>query len=140
MSPLLTVLADDLVEPVAPGWQLITATLVGIALLVLLITVVKLNPFLALILGGLTVGAIAGENLSDVITSFTTGFGTTVASVGVLIALGAIFASCWRSRVAPTRWSTRSWAGRRDGRCRGRWPRSGRSSGCRCSSRSASCC
>ena len=92
MSPLLTVMADDLVEPVAPGWQLITATLVGIALLVLLITVVKLNPFLALILGGLTVGAIAGENLSDVITSFTTGFGTTVASVGVLIALGAIFA------------------------------------------------
>ena len=88
----LTVLADDLVEPVAPGWQLITATLVAIALLVLLITVVKLNPFLALILGGLTVGAIAGENLTDVITSFTTGFGTTAAGVGVLIALGAIFA------------------------------------------------
>ncbi len=92
MSPMLTVLADDLVEPVAPGWQLITATLVAIALLVLLITVVKLNPFLALILGGLTVGAIAGENLTVVITSFTTGFGTTAAGVGVLIALGAIFA------------------------------------------------
>jgi gluconate:H+ symporter, GntP family len=92
MSPLLTVLAEDLVEPVAPGWQLITATLVAIALLVLLITVVKLNPFLALILGGLTVGAIAGENLNDVIASFTTGFGTTAAGVGVLIALGAIFA------------------------------------------------
>jgi gluconate:H+ symporter, GntP family len=92
MSPLLTVMADDLVEPAAPGWQLITATLVGIALLVVLITVVKLNPFLALILGGLTVGALAGENLTDVITSFTTGFGTTAAGVGVLIALGAIFA------------------------------------------------
>ncbi len=92
MSPQLTVLADDLVDPVAPGWQLITATLVAIALLVLLITVVKLNPFLALILGGLTVGAIAGENLTVVITSFTTGFGTTAAGVGVLIALGAIFA------------------------------------------------
>src|SRR3954468_4935293 len=88
----LTVLAEDLVEPVAPGWQLITATLVAIALLVVLITVVKLNPFLALILGGITVGAIAGENLNDVITSFTTGFGTTAAGVGVLIALGAIFA------------------------------------------------
>jgi GntP family gluconate:H+ symporter len=86
------VMADDLTQPVAPGWQLITATLVAIALLVVLITVVKLNPFLALILGGLTVGAIAGENLNDVITSFTTGFGTTAAGVGVLIALGAIFA------------------------------------------------
>jgi gluconate:H+ symporter, GntP family len=92
MFPLLTVMADDLVEPVAPGWQLITATLVAIALLVLLITVVKLNPFLALILGGLTMGALAGENLTVVITSFTTGFGTTAAGVGVLIALGAIFA------------------------------------------------
>jgi len=88
----LTVMADDLVKPAAPGWQLITATLAGIALIVLLITVVKLNPFLALILGGLTVGAVAGENLTDVITSFTTGFGTTAANVGVLIALGAIFA------------------------------------------------
>ena len=28
-APQLTVLADDLVEPVAPGWQLITAALVG---------------------------------------------------------------------------------------------------------------
>jgi GntP family gluconate:H+ symporter len=90
--PQLTVLAEDLVEPVAPGWQLITATLVAIALLVVLITVVKLNPFLALILGGLTVGAIAGQNLNDVIASFTTGFGDTAAGVGVLIALGAIFA------------------------------------------------
>jgi gluconate:H+ symporter, GntP family len=92
MTPLLTVLADDLVQPVAPGWQLITATLVAIALLVFLITVVKLNPFLALIIGGLTVGAIAGENLLVVIASFTTGFGTTAAGVGVLIALGAMFA------------------------------------------------
>jgi GntP family gluconate:H+ symporter len=92
MDPLITVLAEDLVEPVAPGWQLITATLVAIALLVVLISVVKLNPFIALILGGLTVGAIAGENLTVVITSFTTGFGTTAAGVGVLIALGAIFA------------------------------------------------
>jgi GntP family gluconate:H+ symporter len=92
IPPPVVVMADDLTQPVAPGWQLITATLVAIALLVVLITVVKLNPFLALILGGLTVGAIAGENLNDVITSFTTGFGTTAAGVGVLIALGAIFA------------------------------------------------
>jgi GntP family gluconate:H+ symporter len=88
----IVIKADDLTQPVAPGWQLITATLVAIALLVVLITVVKLNPCLALILGGLTVGAIAGENLNDAITSFTTGFGTTAAGVGVLIALGAIFA------------------------------------------------
>ena len=82
----------DVVEPVAPGWQLITAALAAIALLVLLITIVKLHPFLALILGALTVGILAGENVSDVLVSFTTGFGTTAAGVGALIALGAMFA------------------------------------------------
>ena len=92
MNALLVSAAEDLVEPVAPGWQLVTAALVAIALIVVLITIVKLNPFLALILGGLTVGIIAGENVLDVITSFTTGFGTTAASVGILIALGAMFA------------------------------------------------
>ena len=82
----------DVVEPVAAGWQLITAALVAIALIVVLITVVKMHPFLALILGGLTVGILAGQNVNDVLASFTTGFGTTAAGVGSLIALGAMFA------------------------------------------------
>ena len=86
-------LADtDLVEPVAGGWQLILAALAAIALIVVLITFVNLNPFLALIFGGLTVGIVAGENVNDVLTSFTTGFGSTAAGVGILIALGAMFA------------------------------------------------
>jgi GntP family gluconate:H+ symporter len=82
----------EVVEPVASGWQLITAALVAITLLVVLITLVKLHPFLALIIGGLTVGIIAGENVNDVLASFTAGFGSTAAGVGALIALGAMFA------------------------------------------------
>ena len=82
----------DVVEPVASGWQLITAALAGIALIVVLITLVKLHPFLALILGALTVGIVAGENVNDVLASFTAGFGSTAAGVGSLIALGAMFA------------------------------------------------
>ncbi|GAW49844.1 gluconate transporter [Nocardioides sp. PD653] len=58
----------------------------------MLITLLKLHPFLALILGGLTVGIVAGQNVNDVLASFTTGFGTTAAGVGALIALGAMFA------------------------------------------------
>jgi GntP family gluconate:H+ symporter len=58
-----------------------------------LITIVKLHPVLALIIGGLTVGILAGENVLVVLTSFTTGFGTTAAGVGALIALGAMFAA-----------------------------------------------
>jgi GntP family gluconate:H+ symporter len=92
MHAQLVAAAEDLVEPVAPGWQLVTAALVAIALIVVLITVVRLNPFLALILGGVTVGIVAGENVLDVLDSFSTGFGDTAAGVGVLIALGAMFA------------------------------------------------
>jgi gluconate:H+ symporter, GntP family len=82
----------DVVEPVAGGGQLIAAALIGIALIVVLITLLKLHPFIALILGGLAVGIVAGENVNDVLASFTTGFGTTAAGVGALIALGAMFA------------------------------------------------
>src|SRR5246127_2605795 len=90
MTP--TLLAADMPQPVAAGWQLILAAVAGIALIVVLITVVKLHPFLALIFGSLTVGSVAGENPEKVLKSFADGFGSTAASVGILIALGAMFA------------------------------------------------
>ena len=95
MGEAITILADDapkLAEPVASGWQLILAFLAGIAVIVVLITVVHLHPFLALIFGALTVGIVAGEDLQKVLKSFADGFGSTAASVGILIALGAMFA------------------------------------------------
>lgn len=79
------------VEAVASTGVLLTAALVGIAVLVLLITWFKLHPFLALTLGSLVVGAIAGREMLDVVASFSTGVGDTVKGVGVLIALGAMF-------------------------------------------------
>lgn len=84
--------APKLTEPVAAGWQLILGFAAGITVIVVLITLVKLHPFLALIFGGITVGIVAGENLEKVLKSFSDGFGTTAAGVGVLIALGAMFA------------------------------------------------
>ena len=56
----------------------------------LLITRFKLHPFLSLTIGALTVGAIAGMGMEGMLASYSTGVGSTVASVGVLIALGAI--------------------------------------------------
>jgi gluconate:H+ symporter, GntP family len=94
MNSGITFLADapKLVEPVASGMQLILAFAAGIAVIVVLITVIKLHPFLALIFGGITVGLAAGEDLTKVLKSFSSGFGDTAASVGILIALGAMFA------------------------------------------------
>ncbi|MDO0916156.1 gluconate:H+ symporter [Streptomyces sp. DT2A-34] len=85
-------LAADTVEPLTSAGhaQLGIAVLAGIAVIVLLITKFKLHAFLSLTLGTLVLGAIAGAPLDKAIASFTTGLGTTVAGVGVLIALGAI--------------------------------------------------
>ena len=43
--------ATDTPQPIAPPAQLVVATLVGIAVIVLLITVLKLHPFLSLTIG-----------------------------------------------------------------------------------------
>ena len=85
-------LAADAPEPITSAGhaQLGIAVLVGIAVIVVLITKFKLHAFLSLTLGSLVLGAVAGAPLDKVILSFSTGLGTTVAGVGVLIALGAI--------------------------------------------------
>ena len=66
--------------PTSPGWQLITAALIGFAVIVLLITRFKLHPFLSLTIGALTVGAIAGMGMEAMLASYSTGVGSTVAS------------------------------------------------------------
>lgn len=85
-------LAADTVDPITSAGhaQLGIAVLIGIAVLVLLITQTKLHAFLSLTIGSLALGAVAGAPLDKVITSFSAGLGSTVAGVGVLIALGAI--------------------------------------------------
>lgn len=79
----------------AAGWtghdtRLIGATLLAIALIVLLITRYRMHPFLGLILGSGVLGIVAGMPVDQLIESFSDGVGETVAGVGVLIALGAI--------------------------------------------------
>jgi GntP family gluconate:H+ symporter len=74
----------------AGNTQLVLAAVLGIATVVLLIVLAKMHPFLSLMLGSAVMGVVAGVAPLDIVTSFTTGFGTTVGSVGLLIALGAM--------------------------------------------------
>ncbi|MEU8586328.1 gluconate:H+ symporter [Streptomyces sp. NPDC048664] len=85
-------LAADPVAPITSAGhaQLGIAVLTGIAVIVALITRFRLHAFLALTIGSLVLGAVAGAPLDKAILSFTTGLGATVAGVGVLIALGAV--------------------------------------------------
>jgi gluconate:H+ symporter, GntP family len=69
---------------------LILAAVLGIAAVVLLITWLKVHPFLALIIGSGVLGLVAGFGAQKTVDSFTKGVGSTVGSVGLLIALGAM--------------------------------------------------
>jgi len=86
----MTVLAAEEAIGTGGDTQLILAAILGIAVVVLLITWLKVHPFLALILGSAVLGVVGGLAVSDTITSFTAGVGATVGSVGILIALGAM--------------------------------------------------
>lgn len=79
------------IVPVGPDAQLITAAVVGFALIIVMITWLKVHPFLALTLGALGVAAAAGMAPAQSLTSFANGFGSTMGGVGVLIALGAMY-------------------------------------------------
>lgn len=74
----------------ASSGQLTLAALVGIGVVVLSITVVKLHPFIGLILGSAALAAVAGVDGAAAVKTFTTGFGNTAGSVGLLVALGAM--------------------------------------------------
>ncbi|TQS46919.1 GntP family permease [Cryptosporangium phraense] len=88
---IATVLAADAPEPVGSDPRLIIAALLGIAVVVVLITWVKMHPFIALTVGAIGLGLGAGQAAADTATSFSKGFGDTMASVGLLIGLGAMF-------------------------------------------------
>ena len=70
--------------------------LMGIAVAVILAVVVaiarfRLHPFPALVIGALVLGLWAGAPPAQVLSSFGKGFGDTLANVGMLLALGAMF-------------------------------------------------
>ena len=70
--------------------QLVLAALGGIAAIVLLIVWLKVHPFLSLMAGAGVMAIAAGVPYTDLFASFTTGLGSTVAGVGLLIVLGSI--------------------------------------------------
>ncbi|HUE63160.1 MAG TPA: gluconate:H+ symporter [Rhizomicrobium sp.] len=70
--------------------------LLAIAVAVILAVVVaiaraRVHPFPALVVGALVLGLWAGAPADQVLKSFRVGFGDTLANVGVLLALGAMF-------------------------------------------------
>jgi gluconate:H+ symporter, GntP family len=86
----MTVLAQDEFVPVYGTVPLLLIAVAAVALLLVLIMVVKLHAFLALILVSLLTALVAGIPAADAVPALLDGFGTTLASVALLVGLGAM--------------------------------------------------
>lgn len=67
---------------------LLVALVVGIALIILIVLKTRLDAFVGLLIASIVIGLIAGQDLMGIIGSIKTGFGTTLASIGIVIGLG----------------------------------------------------
>src|SRR5699024_1323473 len=64
------------------------ALVVGIALIVVIVLRTRLDAFAGLLIASVVVGLIAGQSLPGIVESIKTGFGDTLASIGIVIGLG----------------------------------------------------
>lgn len=69
---------------------LLVSALASVVGLVLLIAVVKLNPFISLLLASLALAAAAGMPAAAVIHSFEAGVGGTLGHIAIIVALGTM--------------------------------------------------
>lgn len=70
--------------------MLMIVFLIGIALLMLMIIKFKINPFLALLFTAMVIGFGAQLPLNSIASNLASGFGSTMTSIGIVIALGIV--------------------------------------------------
>jgi gluconate:H+ symporter, GntP family len=78
------------VEPALGAGPLLLIAAAAVGVLLFLIMKLKLHAFLALVLVSLLTALATRIPLEDVVTTITGGFGTTLASVALLVGLGAM--------------------------------------------------
>lgn len=68
--------------------QMIAGLVIGIALLIFLVLKTRIHVFLALLIAAVMTGIIGGMSPEDTIGTISSGFGSTLASIGIIIGLG----------------------------------------------------
>ena len=68
--------------------QLLFALVLGITTIVVLVLATRLDAFVALLIAGIVTGVVAGSGFVETVGWITDGFGSTLASVGIVIGLG----------------------------------------------------
>ncbi|WP_233803346.1 GntP family permease [Paraburkholderia sp. HP33-1] len=72
------------------GSMLLVYALIAIALLIFMITRLKIYPFLVLIIVSLLLGLVAGMPMQTIVKSFETGNGNTLGHIAIVVGLGTM--------------------------------------------------
>lgn len=72
-------------------YQILTAVLAGVGLLLIMILKLKWPAFISLLIASIFVGIAAGLNTDTILRTIQTGMGSTLGYVATIVGLGAIF-------------------------------------------------
>ena len=85
------------------GGQMILGLVIGITLLIVLIIKTKIHAFPALIIAAATTGLIGGMPSNDVLSAISSGFGSTLGSIGIIIGFGVMMGELFEASGAAER-------------------------------------
>ncbi len=70
---------------------LISLAVAGVALLLVLVIVVRLQAFVALLLSSIFVAIVGGIPISEITTTIQNGMGSTLGYIAIVVGIGAMF-------------------------------------------------
>lgn len=71
--------------------RLVIAAIIGLALLLVLIIKFKVHAMLAILIGAIAIGLIAGMPFEEIVTAVDDGIGNTLKGIALLVGLGSMF-------------------------------------------------
>ena len=71
--------------------RLVIAALIGLALLLVLIIKFKVQAMVAILVGAIVIGLVAGMPFDDIVTAVNDGIGNTLKGIALLVGLGSMF-------------------------------------------------
>jgi len=86
-----------------PG-RLVAAAVIGLVLLLVLIIKFKVQAMVAILIGAIAIGLLAGMPYEQIVTAVNDGIGNTLKGIALLVAWDPCSARSWRSREAPRPW------------------------------------
>ena len=71
--------------------RLVAAALIGLVILLVLIIKFKIQAMVAILIGAISIGLIAGMPFENIVTAVNDGIGNTLKGIALLVGLGSMF-------------------------------------------------